>query len=359
MLISINRNVRYANIDGLRAYAVLLVFIEHFMGGVLTEYFHFPVQSLQNPTSLIMKFLVYLSDGNQGVDIFFIISGFLISRMVFSYERKFNYKLFVKNRIKRIYPSFFISLVVCALADHFLFGWLWSSKEFLKDLFFLNAIPGLVTIPYNHVSWSLGYEFFFYLVLPFVLLIRYLLNIYLPVKNFSNVISGLIVLFIAIFVLPTTGYIRLLALFSGSLIGAFRDEDLSKFSKRIPFFAALLFYLSIGIINHTVGFYSYKVYYEFLIIAIMLIFIKVVYGGGSINSIFGDKYVRSIGTLSYSIYLYHSIIISIVFYFLTPNMIRNEATIFVLYNFVFAIALTLFIAYFNYIVVEKRYFKTR
>src|SRR5689334_14561742 len=83
------------DIDGLRAVAVLAVLAFH----------SFPAR---------------FPGGFIGVDIFFVISGFLISGIIFkSLDRDtFSFTDFYKRRIKRIFPALIIVLAACLV-----FGW--------------------------------------------------------------------------------------------------------------------------------------------------------------------------------------------------------------------------------------------
>src|SRR5437660_12894489 len=82
---SIVRPVRYPALDGLRAYAAFLVFMVHFCGTITVERFRWPI-----PFSERQKWIMYLADGHHGVDMFFLLSVFLIGRMVLT-GKTFNY----------------------------------------------------------------------------------------------------------------------------------------------------------------------------------------------------------------------------------------------------------------------------
>ena len=77
------------DIDGLRAFAVLSVVLYH-------------------------AFPQMVRGGFVGVDIFFVISGFLISKILFAEmtERRFSFTIFYGRRIRRIFPA----LAVCLAA---------------------------------------------------------------------------------------------------------------------------------------------------------------------------------------------------------------------------------------------------
>lgn len=82
-------------IDGLRAVAVIAVIVFHAF-----------------PKSIRGGFI--------GVDIFFVISGFLISSIIFANpeHNRFSFIDFYKRRIRRIFPSLVLVLIACLV-----FGW--------------------------------------------------------------------------------------------------------------------------------------------------------------------------------------------------------------------------------------------
>lgn len=151
----------YQHIDALRAFAVLSVVI-----------FHFDHE--------------YLPGGFVGVDIFFVVSGFLISSQLYKsiFERTFSLKDFYVRRIKRIMPaSFSVILATLLLAQVFFLpeDTLSTAKSGIWSLFSLSNLyfwkfqdsgyfaTASYTLPLLHY-WSLGVEEQFYLIWPIFLL---------------------------------------------------------------------------------------------------------------------------------------------------------------------------------------------
>lgn len=151
-----------ADIDGLRAIAVLSVVIFH-------------------------AFPTMLPGGFVGVDIFFVISGFLISSIILGslIENKFSFTQFYTSRIKRIFPALILVLVLSHA-----FGWFALLSDEYKQLgkhiasgagfmsnftlwqesgYFDNTAE---TKPLLHL-WSLGIEEQFYIIWPLTLWIAW------------------------------------------------------------------------------------------------------------------------------------------------------------------------------------------
>src|SRR5262249_57804279 len=109
------RPLPYPAIDGLRFYAAFAVFFVHMIGSIAFDYLHTPTEMWNRGTSVIwIRCLYFLSDGHHGVDVFFIISGFLMGRIVME-SRQFSYGSFIWRRFLRIYPAFLASLFAATL----------------------------------------------------------------------------------------------------------------------------------------------------------------------------------------------------------------------------------------------------
>src|SRR5690554_5995185 len=95
-----------ADIDGLRAVAVLAVLVFH-------------------------AFPESLTGGFVGVDVFFVISGFLISSILFKQSDRGEYSVinFYSRRVRRIFPALALVLIVT-----FVYGWFALYPDELKQL---------------------------------------------------------------------------------------------------------------------------------------------------------------------------------------------------------------------------------
>lgn len=105
-----------------------------------------------------------------GVDLFFVLSGFLISGLLFSEYKKhgaINFKRFFIRRGLKIYPAFYVFLLLTGLASYLVFHTRAPLAHYLHDIFFImNYEHGV----WDH-TWSLGVEEHFYIFLPIFLLV--------------------------------------------------------------------------------------------------------------------------------------------------------------------------------------------
>lgn len=143
------------SLDGLRGLAVALVFMRH--AAYLGDYHD----------SLPPVLGTFMLNGWVGVDLFFILSGFLISRPFFS-DRLFEWKPYLTRRALRILPAYlFVLLVVTSgvipfyAFNHENLGW----RTLYHLLFLQDYLPSDIVIAF----WSLGVEEKFYLLAPLLL----------------------------------------------------------------------------------------------------------------------------------------------------------------------------------------------
>jgi peptidoglycan/LPS O-acetylase OafA/YrhL len=103
-----------------------------------------------------------------GVDLFFVLSGFLISGLFFSEyrtNRSISFKRFFIRRGLKIYPAFYLYLFLTGMVSYIVFHAVAPAARYLPEVFFVqNYWHGV----WDH-TWSLGVEEHFYILLPCLL----------------------------------------------------------------------------------------------------------------------------------------------------------------------------------------------
>jgi peptidoglycan/LPS O-acetylase OafA/YrhL len=145
-------------LDLLRFLAVLLVIGRHM---------ETPPTDWQSPLRPIVN--AWNMYGGLGVDVFFVLSGFLVSGLLFAeYQRRgdISIKRFYVRRAWKIYPSFYVLIVFSYFYQLFAVGFRMRDKSVLAEMFFLQSyLPGF----WNH-TWTLAVEEHFYILMPLLLL---------------------------------------------------------------------------------------------------------------------------------------------------------------------------------------------
>jgi peptidoglycan/LPS O-acetylase OafA/YrhL len=149
-------------LDTLRGIAVLLVVLFHAFG----------MSSRNAWISGPAKWLLHITDGGWiGVNLFFVLSGFLITGiLVETRERRDYYRRFYSRRALRILPAYYMTLLLLLAVTRAGFVDRHASWSFLGLSFiFLANVTGLLGVPSQYtVLWSLAVEEHFYLLWPAV-----------------------------------------------------------------------------------------------------------------------------------------------------------------------------------------------
>lgn len=145
-------------LDGIRGIAAILVVLHHISQS-------FPAE----PSSHMLRlWLAFTHAGWLGVDVFFALSGFLITRVLLgTRSRPHYYKNFYARRLLRLAPPYLLTLGLVAIFVPHSLGFLGLSFVYLANF----AVPLGVAMAYPPL-WSLAVEEHFYLVWPW--LVRYL-----------------------------------------------------------------------------------------------------------------------------------------------------------------------------------------
>jgi exopolysaccharide production protein ExoZ len=163
----------------LRFVAALAVVAFHVLGA--------PPKGFEVPESALTFALSY---GGRGVDLFFVISGFVI--FYATHASKLTPAEFLRRRVERIVPLYFVvifTVTMLAIMLPGIFGtpdW-YTPRHILKSLAFIAFTDG--DVPVVYVGWSLEYEMYFYLAVALLMALT------------RNVWRNIVVMFSAIAVL--------------------------------------------------------------------------------------------------------------------------------------------------------------
>jgi peptidoglycan/LPS O-acetylase OafA/YrhL len=157
-------------INGLRGWAILAV-IYHHLFGRLTE----PGFASQEIFGVAFNPLSFLSNGWLGVNLFFMLSGFVLAYPFIAGRRHMkdweNIRDFYRRRGRRLLPLYYLCVVICMI-----FLWPMPALDvFLRDVWLMGTVTFNFTSDmwapkYNWVLWSLGIEIWFSVVFPFIVL---------------------------------------------------------------------------------------------------------------------------------------------------------------------------------------------
>lgn len=305
------------DIDGLRAVAVLLVIFSHagvpgFTGGYL------------------------------GVDVFFVISGFLITFMIVSEveAQHFSFSNFYLRRIRRLMPAFFSVAFSTALLSSFLLlpedlrlfnqSLIFSSLS-LGNIFFWQQdlryfAPASAEQPLLH-TWSLGVEEQFYLFWPLFVLLCYRYLGWRVLVIFTAAILALSLLGSelaassysykpeAYYLLP----FRMFEMMMGGLV-ALTYTKLpvleNKVSSLLSLLAATMILAPAVILNETSTFPGINAFIPSLGTCLLIITGK--QHLIATNRLLATRPMRGIGAISYSLYLWHWPILAFIQYHNIP-----------------------------------------
>jgi peptidoglycan/LPS O-acetylase OafA/YrhL len=161
---TVHVKARSQALDILRAVAVFLVLLRH-------------AHIYSDPTIQVTRLAAFFSRGGWiGVDLFFVLSGFLIAQLLFKEHKKFghiSYRTFLIRRGFKIYPPYYGMMLATTLVL-----WSWNTIRFGQEslwllpwLFYVqNYVDTPLTFIWGH-TWSLAVEEQFYFLLPLLLIL--------------------------------------------------------------------------------------------------------------------------------------------------------------------------------------------
>ena len=295
-------------IDGLRAIAVVSVILYH-------------------AQITILGYDIF-KGGFIGVDIFFVISGYLITSIIITElqgTKKISFKYFYERRVRRILPALF-TVMIASMA----FAWIFllpkdyinlsnsiiSSSGFVSNFYFYftgleYAAETSLHIPFLH-TWSLSVEEQFYILFPIILtfiflkynrtLLSFLIIIFLLSLFFANYLSYTNPS-LNFYILPT----RLWELMAGSIISyielIIKPQKRNKITNTMLSFTGLfLIILSLLIIDDNIKHPSFITVIPIFGISLLIFFTE---KSGVVTRFLSIKVFVFFGLISYSLYLWH------------------------------------------------------
>ncbi len=294
-------------LNGLRGYAAILVILSH-----MTQ-----VSNTELGRS-IYTFVQGFNFGYLGVDLFFVLSGFLITRILIREKTAgtFSFKLFYLKRALRIFPIYFLSIAVCGL----LFSW--EGMGYLS-IYAANYYFTFENSPHplEH-TWSLSVEEHYYLIWPLIVYFFHSETI----RKYCYLIVGLIVLLslflvyeifdedISMRLVYMGTEFRILSLCMGSTL-AFYEKRLMALPKQVATrWLLLLNAVTILLVVLTqIGMFMKFAplpatrLLVFSVCSTMLFLLVLIQENrnNGFNSLFSNKYIGYLGKISYGLYLYH------------------------------------------------------
>jgi peptidoglycan/LPS O-acetylase OafA/YrhL len=297
-----------SDIDGLRALAVLAVVIFH-------------------------AFPEFLPGGFIGVDIFFVISGFLISGIIYSELKtgRFSFIDFYSRRIRRIFPALLLVLLAATV-----FGWfilladeysqlgkhIAAGSAFLSNLFFWQEAGyfdnSASTKPFLHL-WSLGIEEQYYIFWPLLLWLGFriklnlgLLTLAIALISFGLNIRGFTVSHdtVATFYSPQTRFWELLfgALLAYHYIKI--EPVIRQLANSLSIAGLLLIVVGLVIIHPN---YSFPGWWALLPTLGAVLLIAAGPAGWVNKQFLSNVWMVRLGLISYPLYLWHWVCLSFLF----------------------------------------------
>lgn len=302
--VNTNSNVTYyPALDGIRGLAILLVVLFHNFG-----------------------FMRYFSFGWLGVDLFFVLSGFLITGILMRSAGQENFlRNFYMRRVLRIFPLYYLCLIIFLIIlpafhkapaglKYYVDNqwWFWT---YLQNWLFI--IKKTTSSDILHHFWSLAVEEQFYLIWPLIillvrkpkLLIVIMSTVLITVICLRYIIWEKQIENLAYFNLYTFSRIDGIAI--GSIMALVHQLDhgfLKKNSTIIVLLLAganFLFYFINSRNNFGFPYMAIIGYTTFALMFALLIYEAVTGGSKIINVLFNNGILKFFGKISYGFYVYH------------------------------------------------------
>ncbi len=352
-------------LDGVRGLAIVGVLLYHFFLVVDRTYLGLPHLARRVFASTIL--------GAKGVDLFFVLSGFLITGILLRSKGSTHYfKNFYIRRSLRIFPLYYLTLVggliagtICAIPDYqwHTLRWYFFYLHNVRDTFWQPPLGG------PGWFWSLAVEEHFYLFWPLVVLLlrrRHLLYFCIFLMLLAPVVRAILIsrgltLFFTLCRVDTLAAGALLAiLFSDAVLWQRTVTWTRRLALPIAIPALASNFLFAGIRNEFLD----TVKYSLFALACAIIVILALAGGAwnPIPAICKMSWLRAMGKTSYSMYLFHPYVflpLIGVLYQASWSPLRGRAWLDLGIDFVVGMGLTYLISRITWTVIEHPLIKLK
>jgi peptidoglycan/LPS O-acetylase OafA/YrhL len=311
----------YPALDGLRGIAILLVVLLHNFG-----------------------FMNYFFFGWLGVDLFFVLSGFLITNILLDTLEKPNFlRNFYIRRVLRIFPLYYFILIICLFIIPAIPGLGYDLSYYIKnqawEWTYLQNWLFVFKEPYGTKmllhTWSLAVEEQFYLVWPATILLIRKPKILLAVV-FATLIIVLITRFLIwIYHIEDLAYASLYTFtrIDGICIGCMvallmkiNQPFLKKYTPMIVLLMAAInfgFYFINGSHSFTLPYLAFAGYTTFAVLFGILVYEAVLAESKWIQFFLNIRILKFFGKISYGLYVYHWPVYILLFSFFTNLFITT------------------------------------
>jgi len=323
------------NIQMLRAFAAMVVVMHH----LLPHY-----QAMGGDLYIIKSISEW---GFIGVDIFFVISGFIMAYTTFNKKRGLkSAKIFIKHRLFRIYlgylPFFFVMLIALYYTNTLKL----DKLDIIGSLLLINADMFKLVLP---VSWSLSYELYFYILFLFTLFFS-VKRLYILIPSFILIIA-ILVMMVSLDLGVSDSFFYspfLLEFFAGVLLYMFREALMRYWMIPIVVVIAIVAY-GYGITHESKnGLYrvfSFGTGALSIVLLVLLLERKRIYRA--------NRFLEQLGDASYTIYLSHLILIQIFYVSGLRGFFTSENYIIPLIGWIVMISIVILFSMVYYKKIER------
>jgi len=328
-----------SNIQMLRALAAIAVVLHH-------AYPHYEAMG-----GKLSGIRIISQWGFLGVDIFFVISGFIMAYTTFNKERTLsNAKTFLQHRLYRIYlgywPFFFAMLSILLVIQSVRL----SNIDMIGSFSLMNADMFQLVLP---ISWSLSYELYFYVLFLFTFFFS-IKQLYILMPIVVGIILSLVLysFFIPEFSKSFFYSPFLLEFFFGVLLYMYKDHLMK------------LWLLPVSLLIVFIA-YGYGVTYEtknglfrvltfgtgalFIVLGTLILEQKNIYRAG--------KTFESLGDASYTLYLSHLIILELFYLVGLRQLFNSDGTLIPLLGLLLIMFISIVFSVIYYKCIEKPVYK--